>query len=127
MSRCDSCGQHAAFLIPCSWDSRLLVGECCEFHFDDLIETPVESVCEAEAQIFCVAKTVRDVVAGIRMHRMNCPVCSAFPMPVDLWAGETRRGVLHPPCTVEDPARQVVSIVELRCQKALRDWLRRAA
>lgn len=112
MPRCQSCGQPAETLIPCTWDTRLEVGECCEFHLDDLIETPADHVCEAEAQVFCEAKTVREVVAGIRKHRMSCPTCSAFPMPRDLWAGEPRPLKLHPRAdaiqrsTSDDPARQ---------------------
>ena len=58
MPRCQSCGQPAETLIPCTWDTRLEVGECCEFHLDDLIETPADHVCEAEAQVFCEAKNV---------------------------------------------------------------------
>jgi hypothetical protein len=112
MPRCQSCGQHASTLLPCTWDTRLEVGECCEFHLDDLIETPEEAVCEEETRIFCEGKTVREVVAGICKHRMSCPTCSAFPMPRDLWAGEPRPLKLRSARrrdtsgTSDDPARQ---------------------
>ena len=111
MPRCASCNQHTQVLLPCNWDTSLEgVGECCEFHTDDLIETPQEAVCAEEAQIFCEAKSVREVVRGIRAHRENCPICSEFPMPKDI-----------------DQVVPIDSVVELRVQKALKAWMRRAA
>jgi hypothetical protein len=89
MPRCASCNQHTPVLLPCTWDTSLEgVGECCEFHTDELIEMPQEAVCAEEAAIFCHAKTVREVVAGIAAHRKTCPVCSAFPAPKNPWVVE---------------------------------------
>ena len=90
MPRCASCNQHTQVLLPCTWDTSLEgVGECCEFHLDDLVTTrPKEAVCAEEAQIFCEAKSVRQVVIGIAEHRRTCPTCSAFPQPKNPWVVE---------------------------------------
>jgi hypothetical protein len=89
MPRCASCNQTVSNLLPCNWDTSLKgVGECCEFHLGDLIETPMEAVCAEEARVFCEAKSVREVVTGIAAHRKTCPICSAFPQPKNPWVRE---------------------------------------
>lgn len=89
MPRCASCNQLVPKLLPCTWDTSLKgVGECCEFHLDDLIETPQEAVCPEEAQIVCEAQSVRQVIIGIAEHRRSCPTCSALPQPKNPWVVE---------------------------------------
>jgi hypothetical protein len=89
MPFCASCNQPVSKLLPCTWDTSLSgIGECCEFHLDDLIETPVESVCESEAAIYATARTVKEVVIGVAAHRPTCSVCSALPQPKNPWVIE---------------------------------------
>jgi hypothetical protein len=96
MPRCASCNQPVSKLLPCTWDSSLAgVGECCEFHNDEVIETPIEASCMEEVEIVLRAKTVREVVERVSEHRKHCIECMNYPKPKMPWANlealETRR------------------------------------
>jgi hypothetical protein len=89
MPPCASCNQPVSKLLPCTWDTSLSgVGECCEFHLDDLIETLLEFVCESEAAIYETSRTVKEVVIGVAAHRRTCPKCSGLPQPKYPWVIE---------------------------------------
>jgi hypothetical protein len=60
---CGSCDAICAELTPCTWDTSLLVGPCCQFHEDDM-----EPACE------CRYIDVDEVDArGCELHDSSSP------------------------------------------------------
>ena len=76
---CGSCGKPCDSLQPCTWDSDLMVGECCQIHSDDLPEEM--PLCATLYDLVMRAATVQAVSDAFRLHaESGCPICTR-PQP----------------------------------------------
>ena len=71
---CGACGEPCDSLQPCTWDSDLMVGPCCQIHSDELPEN--RPLCEELYRLVCRAATVQAVSEAFEAHaHSGCSIC----------------------------------------------------
>jgi len=67
--KCGSCFEEVAELMPCPWDPRLEVGECCFIHND-------EKLCPLLSGLLDECLSVREITVMSRVHERCCSLCN---------------------------------------------------
>jgi hypothetical protein len=70
---CGSCGKPCSELFPCTWDSNLMVGECCPEYLGDAM--PNQPICRSLSRFINQARTVKQVQDAWKEHQDSCVEC----------------------------------------------------
>jgi hypothetical protein len=82
---CQSCGANVSELLPCEWDSRLMVGACCLVAEDDSADVP--PACPVVRHIMDAALTAGEMCDLLKAHRgVQCAHCESVQDAVELLA-----------------------------------------
>jgi len=76
---CESCGLPVwGERFPASWDTSLLIGECCRIDFETIVNQPM---CPAFWPLIERAMTCYQVSRAFEEHLRTCPECQGIAEP----------------------------------------------
>jgi hypothetical protein len=75
---CESCGKPVfGERFAATWDETVLVGECCRFHLDDILDQPM---CPEFDKYVAQCKTTYEVAQAFEAHWSDCRECQMLSL-----------------------------------------------